>query len=1090
MDILAIMLGNKYTTVRNSSFVTLCQVSSFSSVDKGDRMPKAVATLRWSAATQTYILSEPEDGEDRSITPDSPAWFGWLSEHSSFAFHGQQGSYSALLEAVQRGERYWYAYLRTGQQVRKKYLGKTERLTAARLEQIATVLHAGRAGILFPDTAHPARRAHQEPIPNSQVVTPAPAPQTPDGLASVGQQHTGATTALSTEPHLATKFYVPRPPTRLVHRARLIARLSQGLSQRLILLCAPAGFGKTTLVADFLVTCGLPAAWLSLSEEENDPQSFLSALLAAFQSRDPSLGARVQTLLSSPHGLQGLSLSAVLTQLAGELASRQRGEFLLVLDDYHTITLDPLQHALAQLVEHGPPTLHLLLTTRADPALPLARLRARGQLCELRATDLQFDAAETHAFLRTALGWDPEPSTSEAILSRTEGWIAGLQLTALLLQGQRTEAEVRRVLTDTLGSHRYLVEYLGEEVFSRQPEAVQSFLLHTCILSRLSAPLCAAVSGASLEESTELLSALEHANLFLIPLDAAGTWYRSHPLWAAVLRTLLVRQLGAAGVATLYGRASRWFEQHDLPAEALEAAIQAGEFERAVELVEHLGPLLFVRSQYSTLRRWIEHLPRDLWATRPMICLVYAWALFLSGAQDASIVPLEEAERLFRGAENRVGVGMAEALRALAALLWADGREALRAGQQALALLPPGELRLRSLSLSVMGGGHWLLGEMETAWQWLVEARRLHEQDAQMPPALLLNITLEGHMLASQGRLHEAVECYQQVIEAAAERRDYAIEATIRQAMICYEWNAFERAEGLLAEVVAESQTLVASTFFARGVLSQAYVIQARMRQAHGEDEAASALLRQAVSLARKLRQPRLLAQAQAAQVRCWLEQGQGEAVTRWLEEEEGATDTSPGYEHESAALTLARVLIAQGEPEQARRRLSGFRTLARTQRRLTSELEILVLCALAEDALGQSAQATQLLSQALTLAEPEGYVRLFVAEGVPMLRLLRQVVSRGSGTHRARYARQLLRVLEVERPEQAGVLPSLLVPLTGRERILLRLLAAGRSTAEMADELVVSTNTIKAQRSQLYRKLNVQSREEALAEAARLGLL
>jgi LuxR family maltose regulon positive regulatory protein len=780
-------------------------------------MPKAASALSWSATEETYVLSGSPSGQDRSLTPDSPAWFAWLAEQSSFAFHGQAGSYTARLEAVQRGGRYWYAYLRKGQQVRKKYLGKTADLTLARLEQVARLLHPEWAGPILLSTALPKRKAHHAPAHTPQVVTSAHAQQTLDEPAPVVQAHTDTAPALPAQPlqpHLATKFYVPRPPARLVHRTRLIERLRQGLSQTLILLCAPAGFGKTTLVAEFLADCGLPAVWLSLDAEDNDPQRFLSTLLAAFQTHDPSLGASVQAHLSSPHGLQGLSLSAVFTQLAGDLTSRNRGEFFLVLDDYHTITLEPLQHALAQLLEHCPPQLHLFITSRSDPRLPLSRLRARGQLCELRATDLQFDLAEAGSFLHLALSRDLEPSTLEAILGRTEGWIAGLQLTALLLQGQRSEAEVRQVLAETLGTHRYLVEYLGEEVFSRQPEAVQSFLLHTCILERFSAPLCAAVSGRSLQESAAILASLERETLFLVPLDAGGAWYRFHPLWASVLRVLLVRTLGAEGRAALCGRASRWYEQHDLPAEALEAAIQADEFERAVELVEHLGPLLFIRSQYYTLRRWIEHLPYDLWATRPIICLTYAWALFLSGAQDASIVPLEEAERLFRGAQNSVGVGMAKALRALAALLWADGREALREGRQALALLPPGELRLRSLSLSVVGGGHWLLGEMEMAWQRLLEARQLHEQNAQMPPALLLNITLEGHMLLSQGRLHEAAERYQQVIEAAAERRDYAIEATIRQAMICYEWNAFERAEGQLAEVITESQTLVASTFF------------------------------------------------------------------------------------------------------------------------------------------------------------------------------------------------------------------------------------------------------------------------------------
>ena len=459
----------------------------------------------------------------------------------------------------------------------------------------------------------------------------------------------------------------------------------------------------------------MPAAWLSLDEEDNDPLRFLWAVLAALQTCDPSLGASVRALLSAGYGLPGLSLPAVFALLLGELASRDSDELLLVLDDYHDIRSDPIEHAMAFLVEHCPPSLHLVIATREDPLLSHPRQRARGLLCELRAADLQFDAAEAHSFLHTALQRELSASTLATILSQTEGWVAGLQLLVLSLHGRRTEAEVQQFLADAVGTHRYLVDYLVEEVLTRQPEAVQSFLLHTSILESLSAGLCAAVTGVS--ESEVLLSDLERANLFLFPVDERGEWYRYHQLWASVLRVLLLRKLGAAGVAALYERASRWYEQHDLPAEAIEAALAAGEFERAAQLVEQLSPLLLAGSQYYTLRRWIEHLPQQLWVTRPMVCLAYAWTLFLSGALAASIAPLEEAERLFRREENSVGLGMVAALRALAALMWANGRQALTSGQEALALLPVGERLLRSVSTSVVGGGYWLVGEAEAAWQ-------------------------------------------------------------------------------------------------------------------------------------------------------------------------------------------------------------------------------------------------------------------------------------------------------------------------------------------------------------------------------------
>ena len=1054
-------------------------------------MSKAVSALRWSAALETYTLSGPQSEEAISIVPDSPAWFSWLAERSSFAFHGQQGSYTARLEAVQRGGRYWYAYLRTARSLRKKYLGKTVDLTSTRLEQVARILHAGRAADVSADTALPTQQEQHEPAHPIQFAIP-PVQKMTDIPATMVQGPPDMPTAMPSAPFhplLSTKLHIPRSPARLVPRSRLLERLSSGLSQRLILLSAPAGFGKTTLLAEFLEEHQFPAAWLSLDPEDDDPHCFLSSLLAALQTRDPSLGAGVQALLSSPLGLQGLSLSAVFTLLINDLASRDLGEFFLVLDDFHAITLEPIQHAIASLVEHGPPQLHLVIATRSDPHLPLARLRARGQLCDLRAADLQFDPVEARSFLHTVVGHDLEASTITTILRRTEGWIAGLQLTTLLLQGRSSEAEVRHLLTDALGSHRYLVEYLGEEVLSRQPEAVQSFLLHTSILERLSAPLCAAVTGSSVGESVAMLAWIDQANLFLVPLDERGEWYRYHQLWASVLRVLLARQRGATGMATLYGRASQWYEQHDLPAEALEASIHAGEFARAVQLVEQLSPLLLARSQYNVLRRWIEHLPSALWATRPMVCLAYAWTLLLSGALDAYLAPLEEADRLFRHAADRLGVGRVETLRALAALIWADGRQALTSSGEALALLPTEDLSLRSASMSVMGGGYWLMGEVEAACLSLREAKTLHERTGSMP-GLLLNSLLLANVLALQGKLHEAADLYQSVIDRAAERREYAIEATIRQAALWYEWNAFETIEARLSEAIAEAPALVASTLLARGVLSLAFLIQARIRQALGEHEAASALFRQAETHAERQRHQHLLGLVQIAQVRCWLSQGQVEAATRWREAWVRKEEARPSYEDEPGALTLARLLIAQGKPEESLQLLDSFRVLARAQGRLGSELEILVLCALAQSARGQTGQAVQHLEQALVLAEPEGYVRLFVDEGVPLLPLLRLVLSRWKGRGGTSYVRKLMTSLEAEHPELAGPLASLVVPLSGRERTILRLLAAGRSTAEMAAELVVSPNTIKAQVSSLYRKLNVHSRQQACAEAVRLHLL
>ncbi len=864
-------------------------------------MPKIAYTLCWSAASHTYVLSESQSSEALSIALDSPAWFAWLAGVPSFAFHGQSGSYTARREAVQRGDRYWYAYLRSGQKVTKKYLGKTADLTAARLEQMARILHTDRTTGVSPGTTLPTQQEHRRK--SERVITPVSALEGPAEVQAF----------LSPDlfpPLLSTKLHVPRPPVWLVHRSRLIERLQQGLRQTLILVSAPAGFGKTTLLAQWLAASHIPAAWLSLDSQDNDPLRFLAALLAAFQTLDSTIGTSVHALLSEPYGLSGLSLPAVFALLINDLASRDTGEFLLILDDYHSITSEPIEQVIASLVEHCPPLLHLVISTRADPQLLLPRLRARGQLCELRAADLQFDVAEADHFLQAVLGREMAASTVSAITSRTEGWVAGLQLAALSLQGRRTEAEVQQVLTDFTGSHRYLVDYLVEEVLARQPEEVQSFLLHTSLLERFSASLCAAVVGESVGESDAMLASLERANLFLVPLDERRAWYRYHQLWATVLRALLLRRLGAPGVAALYGRASRWYEQHDLPAEAIEAAIQAGEFERAVQLVEQLSLTLIQRFQHYTLRHWIERLPIEQWMARPLTCLVYAWALFLSGAYDAYVAPLHQADQLFRRDANHIGVGMVAVLRAQAALMAGDGRQALAYGREALALLSTESEVLRGVSLNAVGGGNWLVGEVAAAWQTLMETRALHERAGRMNGQLGSSLML-GNVLALQGKLHEAGDFYQWVIDAAGKRRGYAIEAEIRQALLWYEWNVLEVAEKYLVHALEEASQIANDMHLARGLLSLAYVTQARIRQARGEQDAARTLFTQAVAVAHQHRHERLLAQAQALQVRYWLAQGEMEFVTRWREGCADMRNAAPTYEDEPGALTLARVLIA-----------------------------------------------------------------------------------------------------------------------------------------------------------------------------------
>jgi LuxR family transcriptional regulator, maltose regulon positive regulatory protein len=504
------------------------------------------AVAKMTPTVRGEVLVYQRDQHEQVLTVGTTDWYAWLETASSFAFVSETGSFTARRERSGhgRGDWYWRAYRKQQGKLLSRYLGKSETLTQDRLNMVAQALT-------------------QPPVTASNTVTP----------------DTEQETALpALHPLLATKLHVPRPRAQLVPRSHLIERLQQGMEHPLTLVSAPAGFGKTTLLAQWLAESAAPAAWLSLEPEDNDPVRFLTYLIAALQMMDARLGTTPLTLLrlSPPPPPE-----TVVTFLANDLMHWVARDVALVLDDYHVITAEPIHRALTYMVEHLPPQLHLILATRADPPLPLARLRARRQLCELRASELRFETAEISAFLQMVMGLDLPAETIAILERRTEGWIVGLQLATLSL---RDRADVRRFLAAFSGSHRFVLEYLSEEVFSRQSAPVQSFLLHTCILERLSGPLCDAVTGH--EESQAMLERLEHANLFVVSLDDERRWYRYHHLFAEMLKSRL-EQTQPTVVAALHQRASTWYEQQDLLAEAVQHALAAPDLERAARLMAH-----------------------------------------------------------------------------------------------------------------------------------------------------------------------------------------------------------------------------------------------------------------------------------------------------------------------------------------------------------------------------------------------------------------------------------------------------------------------------------------------------------------------
>jgi len=497
---------------------------------------------------------------------------------------------------------------------------------------------------------------------------------------------------LAQQPHplhplLPTKLHVPRLRTSLVPRSHLTERIRQGAERALTLVSAPTGFGKTTLLAQWLAESSLPTAWLSLEPEDNDPTRFLSYLIAALQTLDAQVGISALEMLHTPQPAPPETVLAVLTN---DLVKRGGGDVALVVDDYHVITSESIQRGMTFLLEHLPPRLHLLLGSRVDPPLPLARLRAQGQLTEVRAADLRFGAAEANMFLQTVMGLDLENEAVATLEQRTEGWIAGLQLAALSLQGR---TDVSAFLAAFSGSHRYVLDYLSDEVLARQDAAVQQFLLRTCILERLSGPLCDAVTGQ--EGSQALLEALEKANLFVVALDEERGWYRYHHLFAQVLRRHL-QQREPTLPPVLHRRASAWYEQHELPAEAVQHALLMPDFELAARLIEPIALPLALTGQLSTLLGWLNVLPEALVQAHPLLCVYHAGSLMLTNRLEIAEARLQDAERGIQAEipaeQARTINGWVLALRGAIAGFSGNMLYAASLARQALELLPETEV--------------------------------------------------------------------------------------------------------------------------------------------------------------------------------------------------------------------------------------------------------------------------------------------------------------------------------------------------------------------------------------------------------------
>jgi ATP/maltotriose-dependent transcriptional regulator MalT len=910
-------------------------------------------------------------------------------------------------------------------------------------------------------------------------------------------------------PILATKLYVPPPQPKVVPRPRLIERLSEGLHRRLTLISAPAGFGKTTLVSEWLAGCEQPAAWLSLDEGDNDPKRFLAYLVAALQTIAPNIGEGVLGVLRSP---QPPPAESILAALLNEITTIEE-DFVLVLDDYHVIDAREVDDALAYLLEHLPPLMHLVIATREDPHLPLARLRARGQLSELRAADLRFTPSEAAEFLKGVMGLSLSAEDIAALETRTEGWIAGLQLAALSMRGREDVASFIRAFA---GDNRYIVDYLVEEVLQRQPERIRSFLLQTSILDRLNGPLCDAVTGQ--EEGNARLEALERGNFFVVPLDNKRKWYRYHHLFADVLNAQLMAEQPDQ-VSTLHRRASEWYEQNGSAADAIRHALAAEEFERAADLVELAVPEMRRSRQEATLLGWLKALPDELFRCRPVLSVSYAGALLAGGEvegvedrlRDAELwldTTADMSERAEAPSAEMVVVheeafrrlpGSIAVHRAGQALAVGDVPDTVRYAQRALDLAAEDDHFRRGAAAVLLGLASWASGDLEAAYRSYADGMAHLRMAGNISDAVGGAIALADIRIA-QGRLREAMRTYEHALQLATEQGDPVMRGTadmyVRMSNLHREQNDLEAA----TQHLLRSKEQGGHTGFPQNRYRWR-VAMARTLEAQGDVDGALDLLHEAEHLYVSDFFPNVRPIA-ALKARMRVAQGRlGEALG-WAREQGLSAQDDLSYLHEFEHITLARVLLARYKSDREER--SIHETMGLLERllqaaeeggRMGSVIEILVLQALAHEAQGESPSALVPLERALTLAEPEGYVRVFVDEGLPMARLLAEAAAHGIMPD---YTAKLLAALEAEEHKSADeshlphALPaqSLTEPLSQRELEVLHLIAEGLSNREISERLFLALITVKGHNRNIFRKLQVRRRTEAVARARKLGLL
>ncbi len=875
-------------------------------------------------------------------------------------------------------------------------------------------------------------------------------------------------------PLLATKLYIPPVRSELVSRPRLIERLNAGVDRKLTLISAAAGFGKTTLVAEWLSRVERPCTWLSLDKGDNDPVQFVTYLIAALQKVDAGMGQAALGLLGAP---QLPPTESLITLLINDMAAAPQ-PFVLVLDEYDTIQTESIHQAVEFLIEHQPPQVQLVLVTRQDPPLPLPRLRVRRHVVEICEEDLRFTADEAGDFLNQALGLDLDPQIIAALEARTEGWIAGLQLAALSVQGRPAE-RIAEFVELFSGSHRHVIDYLAEEVLTQQSDEIRDFLCQTSILDRLTGPLCDEVTGRS--DSKEVLRQLDGANLFLVPLDDQREWYRYHRLFADFLRT----ELDAETQASLHSRAARWLVGHGLLSEAVKHALASGDLDRAAGVIALASEEAFRSGSLTTLQGWLDALPDEVVRGDSDLATYQGCLSFFTGQTSQAGTYVDAAEQSLPPDATPASRGRLLSLKSHLALCADDLDATVQLSREALACLDVSDTLFRNLTSNLLGQVLEAKGDVLAAADVYREALHGERGVGNEVGALvvLFNLVLALNEL---GRRREAVVVCRQAVEGAASQPGRALPVTegiyLAWSLLSYEANELDQAREQVVRALDQAERVN----MADGIL-WGRLILARVHLAQGDLGAARQVAREGRQYGADLDVYEGKRQWFAAiETQVNLLEGDLATAARWAQAAGLNPADTPHLWDELQYLAYVRVLLAQNRLEDAQSLLETMERSASQGERRRKLITIYLLQAVAHQAAGYTQQAVTHVEKALDLAAPEDYRRAFLEEGPAIVDLLPRVRHLAPG-----FVSQVLDAASA----QGGGLPvpqaqALVEPLSERELEILRLIAAGRSNPEIAELLYLSLNTVKWHAKNLYGKLNVGSRIEAVARAQELELL